>query len=151
MGPSASNPAWSDGPGFGIPELDAADRQLIALAQVLNQAIADGLNRGEILRLINQLVLEAVRHFELEERVLSECSYPTAKGHAALHLQMKAEIEHATKELADAGAHAMWAEYGLLITQIIVDHFRQETMKYREFLGSGPHLDSQARQSDRSA
>jgi hypothetical protein len=35
--------AWSDGMGFGIPELDAADRRLSALVNELNQAIADPL------------------------------------------------------------------------------------------------------------
>lgn len=142
MVPSESNP-WSDAAGFGIPELDAADQGLIALAQVLNQAIADGRDAGEIGRLMNQLVLDAVSHFELEERVLSERAYPAAKGHAALHLQMKAELEHAMEQLAEVGTHAMRAEYGLLITQLVVDHFRQETMKYRDFLRSGSAFDSQ--------
>jgi hypothetical protein len=34
--------AWSDGMGFGIPELDAADRRLNELLHELNQAIAGG-------------------------------------------------------------------------------------------------------------
>ena len=140
---SESNPGWSDGTGFGIPELDAADQSLIALAQVLNQAIADGRDGREIQQLINQLVLDAVSHFEIEERVLSERAYPAAKGHAALHLQMKAELEHAMEQLAQVGTHAMRTEYGLLITQLVVDHFRQETMKYRDYLRSGSAFDSQ--------
>ncbi len=142
MEPSESIPGWSEATGFGIPELDAADRRLVRLAQALNQAIADRRDGAEVRRLMNLLLLDALSHFELEERILSERAYPAAKGHAALHLQMKAELEHAMQALADAGAHAMWAEYGLLVTQLVVDHFRQETMKYREFQRTGSRFDA---------
>lgn len=136
-------PAWSDGTGCGIPELDAADRRLNALVHELNQAIADGRDGEEIQRPMNQLLLEAVSHFEHEERVLSECAYPCQKGHAALHRQMSAELEHAMEVLRDVEARAMWAEYGLLVAQLFVEHMRQEAMKYRNFLRPGSLSDSQ--------
>lgn len=135
--------AWGDGTGFGIPELDAADRRINALVHELNQAIADGRDGAEIQRLMNQLLLDAFSHFEHEERVLSECAYPLPKGHAALHLQMRAELEHAMEELRNVQAHAMWAEYGLLVAQLFVEHMRQETMKYRNFLRPSSLSDSQ--------
>jgi hemerythrin len=128
--------AWSDGMGCGIPELDASDRRLNALVHELNQAIADGRDGDEIQRLMNQLLVDAVSHFEHEERVLSETDYPLLKGHAALHLQMRAELEHAMEKLRDVEARVMWAEYGLLVAQLFVEHMRQETMKYRNFLRS---------------
>lgn len=130
-------PAWSDDTGIGIPELDAADRRINALVHELNRAIAEGRDAEEIQRLMNQLLLEALSHFEHEERVLSERAYPLRMGHAALHRQMRAELEHATGVLRDAGARAMWAEYGLLVAQLLVEHMRQETMKYRNFLLPG--------------
>lgn len=135
--------AWSDGMGFGIPELDAAERRLNALVHELNQAIADGRDGEEIQRLMNQLLFEAVSHFEHEERVLSECAYPLQKGHAALHLQMRAELEHVIEVLRDVEAHAMWAECGLLVAQLFVEHMRQESMKYRNFRRSSSRSDSQ--------
>jgi len=134
--------AWSDEMGCGVPELDAADRRLNALVHELNQAIADGRAEDEIQRLMNQLLLDAVSHFEHEERVFSETDYPLLKGHAALHLQMRAELEHAMEVLRDVEAHAMWAEYGLLVAQLFVEHMRQETMKYRNFLRSRSVSDS---------
>lgn len=136
------DPGSSDETGFGIQELDAADRRLIELAQGLNQAIAAGCGREELLRLMSRLVLDAIDHFEMEERILSERAYPTVKGHAALHLQMKAEFEHALEAMSDARVHAMWAEYGILVKQLVVDHFQQETMKYRAFLHLGSGFDS---------
>lgn len=138
---AASGPRYE--PGFGIPELDAADQQLISLAQIVNQAIADGRDGREILRLMNQLVVEAGSHFETEERVLMNCAYPAVRGHAALHRQMKAELLHAMEQLADVEARATWAEYGLLVTQLVINHFLQETAKFRDFLRSGSPFDSQ--------
>jgi hemerythrin-like metal-binding protein len=135
-------PAWSDGMGLGIPELDAADRRINALVRELNQAIADGRDGAEIQRLMNRLLLDAFSHFEHEERVFSETNYPLLKGHAALHRQMRAELEHVMEKLRDVEARAMWAEYGLLVAQLFVEHMRQETMKYQNFLRSRSVSDS---------
>ena len=90
-----------------------------------------------------QLQREAFGHFENEERVLSECAYPLQKGHGALHVEMRAELEHAMAIFRDVEARATWAECGLLVTQLFVEHTRQESMKYRNFLGSGFRSDSQ--------
>ena len=132
---------WGD--GMGIPELDAADRRINALLHELGLAIAGGSDRDEIQRLMRQILHEALSHFELEERTLMESAYPQPKGHAALHLQMRAELEYAMEELRHADGRALWAEYGLLITQLFVEHMRQEAVKYREFLRSNSGSDPQ--------
>lgn len=137
-----SVPGQNEGTGFGIPELDTADQRLMALAQGLNQAIADGCDGGEIQQLMHQLVLEAVSHFEFEERILLDCAYPVAKGHAALHLQIKAELLHAMEQLADVEARSTWTDYGLLVMQLVFEHLHQETAKFREFLRSTSQSDS---------
>ena len=143
MEPSEWIPAVSDGTGIGIPELDAEDRRLNALVHELNQAIADGRDAKEIPRLMNQLLLEALSHFEHEERVLWECAYPLPKGHAALHRQMRAELEHAAEVLRDVEARAMWAECGLLVAQLFAEHMRQETIKFGNFLRPDSLADSE--------
>lgn len=142
MEQSEWTPDWSNGLGFGIPELDAAERRLSALVQELNQAIADGREGNELQGLMSQLLRDARSHFEHEERVLVECAYPQPKGHAALHVQMRAELEHALAELRDAKAQAMRAEYGLLVKQLFVEHMRQEMSKYRTFVRPGSVADS---------
>lgn len=120
--------------GFGIPELDAEDQRLHALLRALNLAIGDGGDVEEIQRLMQQIELDALKHFEHEERLLEECAYPSRLGHAALHLQIKAEMEHAKKELRNIQVRQMWVDYGLLLTQLFVEHMRHETLKYRSFL-----------------
>jgi len=122
--------------GFGIPELDVADRDMVAQAHVLNQAIAERADAIEIQRRVNRFVREARSHFKHEEQVLWECGYPLVKGHAALHVQMLAELEHAREALCAIERRAAWTEYGLLIKQLVTDHFREEALKYREFLRS---------------
>jgi hemerythrin-like metal-binding protein len=132
----------SEETGFDIAELDAADRRLCALVHELNQSIADGCEGEELQRLTNQLLLEALSHFEHEERVLAQSAYPLPKGHAALHRQIRAELEHALAELGNAQSKATRVEYGLLVKQLFVEHMRQETMKYKTFLRPGSRSDS---------
>jgi len=135
--------AWSDAMGSGVPELDDADRRIKLLLLELNQAIADDREGEEIQRLMYQLLTEVVSHCESEERVLTQCSYPLAKGHAALHFQMRSELVHAMQELRNANVRTMRAEYVLLVTQLLVEHMRQETTKYRKYLQSSSASGSQ--------
>jgi hemerythrin len=136
------NLAGSEGTGTGIPELDAEERRLSAQVHELNRAIADGRGADEIWQLMNRVLLDAVSHFEHEEQVFAKCAYPLLKGHAALHRQMTAELEHAMEVLRAVEARSMWGEYGLLVAQLFDEHMRQETMKYRNFVchDSGPDL-----------
>ena len=138
--------AWYDELGFGIPELDTADRQLCAMAYELCRAISSGRDMEDIHQLMEELRLEAIRHFEYEEHVLLQRAYPRPAGHAALHRQIRMELEHASEELRDVKAHVMWVEYGHLITQLIVEHVRQETINYRRFMHSTPPSDTQGAQ-----
>jgi hemerythrin-like metal-binding protein len=117
-------PASSDRTGIGLPELDAEDRRINALVHELNRAIADGRDGEEVERVMTQLLLDAFSHFEHEERVLSERAYPLLKGHAALHRQMRAELEHTMEVFRDAGARATWAACGLLVAQLFVEYMR---------------------------
>ena len=136
-------PDLSDGMGCDLPELDAEERRINALVHELNRAIADGRDGEEIQRVMNQLLLDALDHFEHEERVLSERAYPLQKGHAGLHRQIRAELEHAMEVLRDADARATWAACGLLVAQLFVEHMREETMKFRTFLRPGSISNSQ--------
>jgi hemerythrin len=127
----------SDGASFGISELDGEDQRLRALVHELNQAITDGRGAEEIQRVMNKILRDAISHFEHEEQVLSSCAYPLPEGHAGLHRQMRAELEHAMERFCDVKARATWADYGLLVEQLFVEHVRQEVMKYKNFQRTG--------------
>ncbi|MBI4289844.1 MAG: hypothetical protein HY661_00025 [Betaproteobacteria bacterium] len=125
----------SNGSDSGIPEVDDEDRALGALANELNRAIACG-DEAEIQRLMNRLLADARTHFANEERMLHAAAYPRLKGHAALHIQMRAEMEHAMEQFGHTRFHALWNEYGLLVKQLVTEHAVQERALFRDFLQS---------------
>jgi len=125
----------SDGLHPCVPELDREEWRLGALVNDLNRAIACG-NEANIPRLMNQLLVDACRHFAHEEQFMSEAAYPRLKGHAALHDQIRAEMEHAMKQLRHTRLHALRNEYGLLVEQLVTEHATQERKKFQAFLQS---------------
>ena len=127
---------------LGLWKLDVEDQRLGALANELDQAIADGLDAEEIQKLMSQLLREALSHFEHEEQMLSQGVYPLPKGHAALNLQIRTELEHAMEALRDIEAHAMWTDYGLLVKQLFLEHILHESMQFRTILRSDSQFDS---------
>lgn len=127
--------------GSGSPEVDDQDQALGALANELNRAIACG-NEAEIQRLMNQLLADARMHFAHEERMLCDAAYPRLKGHAALHIQMRAEMEHAMEQFGHTRLRALWNEYGLLLEQLVTEHATQERVAFRDFLQSKSISDS---------
>ena len=134
---AGAEPLWSEGLGLGIPELDADDRRLIALVRELNEVIDSGRDATGMRRLMQRVLDAAIDHFEREERVLLQTSYPLRRGHAALHRQMKSELEYAMEQFERDEMRSAWPAFGLLVEQLFFEHLRQETASYRKYVRLG--------------
>ncbi len=114
-------------------DVDREERQLAALAEALNCAIS-GEDRLAAQTLMSRLLVEARMHFVHEERLLCDAGYPRAQGHAAIHLQIAAELEHARAELERTRLPALRTAYGLLVLQLIAEHHAQESRAFKSYL-----------------
>ncbi len=114
-------------------QVEAEDAAIDALADRLSTTLASG-DTLSTQRLITRLIADARLHFSHEEQLLEELDYPLAKGHAALHAQLAAELEHAMQELRHTFHQALRSEYGLLIKQLVSEHTAQEASPLRQFL-----------------
>jgi hemerythrin-like metal-binding protein len=128
------SPEWEDGLGLGVPELDAADREMASLVRELNRTIAADPDAGTTQELMDRILHHAVDHFAQEERVMLQAAYPLHNGHAALHRQMKAEFEYAREQFGRSELRSAWPAFGLLVEQLFFDHLRQESVRYRNFV-----------------
>ena len=122
---------WTGQMGFGVPAIDAADRRLFALVNALNQATLDGSPAKTVQTALEKILRLASLHFHREENFFAQVGYPLLKGHAALHRQMRAELEHVKDELSRVESRKIWMEYGLLVKQLFVEHTLRETAIYR--------------------
>ena len=128
---------WTDQPGFGVAEMDAADRRLFAQVNTFNEAIVNGRHEQAIHYVFDKLMQDASLHFRHEEQFFSQVGYPLLKGHAALHRQMTAELRNVKEELRRTEDRATWMECGLLVRQLFVDHTLRETKVYRSLPRTG--------------
>ena len=105
-------------------EVAAEDLALGRLAEQVDQAAATDAMLTDCL--LMQLLSQAQLHFVHEEQWLAEHAYPMRFGHAALHAQMKAELEHALLELRSVSDAALRTAYGLLVRQLVEEHSVRE-------------------------
>ena len=127
------NIEWGDRLAYGIPELDDEHRELAILSNDLNSAIHRGVSASALNDLMKVMLESAQAHFSHEETLLTEVKYPLRKGHHLLHDQLRNELQHVTDRTAGGTSHALWQEYGLLVRQLIEEHFMAETTRYKEF------------------
>jgi hemerythrin-like metal-binding protein len=128
------NIEWNDGLAFGIPELDDEHRELAVLSNDLNCAIDREVCSGELNDRMKVILDRAKAHFDHEEALLTEVEYPLRKGHHLLHEQLWSELQHVTDRATGDMSNALWREYGLLVRQLIEEHFMAETARYKAFL-----------------
>ena len=133
MEPSQWNIEWDDRLAYGIPVLDDEHRELAILSNDLNCAIQRGVSASVLNDLMKVILNRAQAHFNHEEALLSEVDYPLRKGHHLLHEQLRSEFQHVTDRAASEMTNTLWREYGLMVRQLIEEHFVAETCRYKEF------------------
>jgi len=126
--------AWSDFLSVGIPEMDDEHRQFIARVNELNQAVIESEDKAMVLRAMESMLDEAKLHFLHEEQLLAKWKYPELAAHAAMHAELAAQFERATKEVAEDNISFVWALKALRLKQSLVEHLVKEDRKYRDFL-----------------
>jgi len=124
---------WNASMAFGIPELDEQHKHLVVLINALNEAIVSGAVTDKLAGLMDAILEDSRAHFSDEERILTDDAYPHRKGHKLLHEILKNELDHVKQECDGTQNIKLWPEYGLLVRQLFLNHFLDETRKYREF------------------
>lgn len=134
MEQSPWNIQWNNRLAFGIPELDDEHRELAILSNDLNGAIRKGAGASELNELMKVILDRAQAHFSHEEAMLTEAEYPLRKGHHLLHEQLSSELQHVRTQVTGDISSDLLREYGLLVRQLIEEHFVAEANLYKEFV-----------------
>ncbi|MFP5222567.1 MAG: bacteriohemerythrin [Acidobacteriota bacterium] len=85
---------WSDTLSVNIQEIDLQHRQLIELVAELEKALADGVDKEIMGRVIRELNTYVREHFSTEERWMARYEFPGLKAHAAQHEQFVETLLH---------------------------------------------------------
>jgi hemerythrin-like metal-binding protein len=127
---------WNDKMAFFIPELDDEHRRLASAINDLNRAIHRGSGVDALEELMHVVLTQATSHFSHEESVLAQARYPWMNGHKLLHDLLRGKLEQVMQDCSGLRDAKSWSEHGLLVKQLFVDHFLDETDRYRQSHGS---------------
>ncbi len=83
----------------GVAEIDHQHRQLVRMANRLNDAIRAGEDAGHVAHLFEELVRYAGFHFASEERYMARHDYPAREEHELRHAYLLQEIAHVRERM----------------------------------------------------
>lgn len=129
---------WTEAMNLGIPGMDEEHRRFFSRLDDLDAAIAEHRNPHAIERCLQVIVQEARAHFDHENERLAQVGYPQAAKHAAAHARLQAQLWDALRTCYASEPGDDWVKKGLLIKQMLLDHFQLEDLKYRDFLRQHP-------------
>jgi len=124
---------WNTELSVHIPEIDAEHRHFIELVNKLNQAIAKRMSLSEVRKRMQDVIDDAVAHFEHEEALFNEWGYPEAQLHAREHAAATKTFSDIVRRIEQSELDYEWIEAGLQVKHLLIDHLLNEDMKYRDF------------------
>ncbi len=124
---------WSQELSVHNPEIDAEHKHFIELINALNEAIAERMSLSEVRKRMQDVLNDAVAHFDHEEILFIEWDYPEAEQHAREHAAAAAIFAAIMKRIERSEQDYEWVEAGLQVKQLLVAHLLNEDMKYRDY------------------
>jgi hemerythrin-like metal-binding protein len=109
-------------------------RRFFSRVEELDACLARHPSPHDIERCLQVIVQEARAHFDHENRRLVELGYPHAGRHAEAHARLGRQLWDALRTSYATDPDADWTKKGLVIKQMLIDHFEVEDRKYGEFL-----------------
>ncbi|NWF37728.1 bacteriohemerythrin [Mariprofundus sp. NF] len=126
---------WSDELSMSNSEIDAEHRNFIRLVNELNNEImSQQRDKAVVVRILNQILDDAIAHFAHEERLFIEKSYPAREEHAQLHAELISKFKQALKDIHATEYGRIWIATGLEIRSLLVNHVLFEDTQYIEYL-----------------
>lgn len=121
--------SWSDDLNTGIPEIDAQNRRIVDMANILAEVKQTG-ERPRVGEVLEQLLDYVVNHFLFEEHLMEEANYEYRAAHERVH-------ELFAKRLADfRGRYAqgddITDELYAMLAGWLQSHVREEDQRYAE-------------------
>jgi hemerythrin-like metal-binding protein len=128
---------WSDEMDVGIPEIDEDHKPIIISINEFNRSITEGKDPTEIKRHLQLVIDETIQHFSQEEELFKEWQYSEATSHARLHAHILKAMQGIKNGFIPYGPDSSWRRVGITIKVILVEHFKNEDVKYAEFRQAG--------------
>ena len=124
---------WTDSLSLGHLDMDGQHRQLVALANALNEAMLQNADEEVLRRQFAGLLSYTAMHFTSEERLMSEADYPAAVQHRKEHERLLLDL-YRMRSSYGPGAQEILQTLSVLQSWL-KDHIGSADRKLAEYLG----------------
>jgi len=124
---------WNDRYSVNIPSIDEEHKEFFAIIGELGAAMKKGETNAILGETLDRLVQYAGKHFDSEEKLLSEHNYPLKDEHKAAH----DEFIHKIREYNDLfrkGSNIISVQLIGFFSDWLVKHIMHEDQQYAKFL-----------------
>lgn len=109
---------------------DGAQTLLNRMPELFPQLLEEG-EQAEMIALIDALIVDAVEHFDAEERTLAKLAWPYLEAHQAEHRQLKAQAQALRCRLTEQPTEETATELINFITvDVVANHMLRSDRKY---------------------
>jgi len=130
---------WTPDLAVGVELIDRQHQELFAAIDRLLEAMADGLGRGEVGRLIGFLGKYVVEHFRDEEKLMADAGCPELAQHRRVHEEFTADLGRLVAQLEATGpTSALAVEVNTRGAQWLRTHVMVMDKRVGEFLRQRP-------------
>lgn len=124
---------WDPALETGYEDIDSQHRQLFALANALQEALArDDAGRDVVEDAVYSLTEYVVQHFADEEALMDACAYPHENWHKTLHRDLTAETMRLTARFMNR-EDVTPEELAPFLVRWLQGHIREEDMRFVEY------------------
>ena len=127
---------WDESSALGVMELDSDHRRFSVLLQDLDDAISTGGRGPNIVSRLRAIALDALVHFDDEDKLFEKYQYPARTQHAKAHDELRQILRTRALHLpgdTDGAAGLLSAEQ---LRTLLVSHLLYEDLPFCEFLKS---------------
>ena len=126
---------WSDDIKLGMPTIDAEHRRLMDLTNHFLAAAEEEALMPQLAAILDELIEHARSHFQTEERLLDQCSYPQLMAHKAEHARLLTEARRLHDRFCLPEASTSLAlEAAQYLQHWLLDHIVTSDKPFRPFL-----------------
>ena len=123
---------WKDEFSVGVTEFDGQHKVLIDLINKLHDAMRAGVGRQALSDILSELVDYTKTHFENEEKLFLQYSYPESPAHRREHDALTKQVLEFQKEY-QAGRTSISIDVMDFLKDWLLNHIAISDKKYTQF------------------
>jgi hemerythrin len=131
---------WTEKLSVGVGVLDDDHKRLVTMVNELYDAMQAGHGKETLGRILDNLVQYTKVHFDREEKLFEQTSYPAAAPHRQEHAALTGQVLDVQRKYAAGANAALSIDVLRFLKTWLINHIQGSDQKYRPHLnGKGIH------------